>query len=150
TWADRMRQRLDSALTGSSRGVRVELSFDRRTLSALLDIVPPGVDEIFATSKLLELVEGHDQIVIDMAPTGHALELLSMPERMLTWTRLMLKSLAAHRTLPLAQEIAVDLATAGQQVRQLRAMLQDRKRCRAMVVTTAEPVPLVQAAFLLG
>ena len=78
----------------------------REVFSALLDIVPPGVDEIFAIFKILDLAAEDTTIVIDMAPTGHALELLRTPERLVVWTRLLLKSLSAHRTLPLAQELA--------------------------------------------
>jgi anion-transporting ArsA/GET3 family ATPase len=45
-----------------------------------------------------------------MAPTGHALELLRTPERILVWARLLLKSLASHRKLALAREAAVKIA----------------------------------------
>jgi len=57
---------------------------------------------LFATLRILELVRAEERVVIDMAPTGHALELLRTPERLLMWTSLLLKTLAAHRTLPLA------------------------------------------------
>ena len=147
-WANRMRTRLDSAFSSESRGVRVELSFDRKVLAALLDIVPPGIDEIFAIFKLLDLAQGRERLVIDMAPTGHALELLRMPERMANWCRLLLKSLAPHRTLPFAQEMAVEIATLGQQVRKLRALMVDARRCRAVIVTIAEPMPVTQSRYL--
>ena len=73
-----------------------------------MEVVPPGVDEVFAIFRIMELLRvagesagpQHRPGLIDMAPTGHALELLRMPERMLLWSRLLLKSLAAHRTLP--------------------------------------------------
>ncbi len=32
--------------------------------------------------------------IVDLAPTGHALELLRMPDRMLLWSRLLLRALA--------------------------------------------------------
>ena len=44
---------------------------------------------------------------MDMAPIGHALELLRMPERILAWPRPLLKTLATHRTLALARDAAV-------------------------------------------
>src|SRR5579864_8045446 len=92
-------------------GVHVELSFEHEMISALLDIVPPGVDEIFAVFKLLDFIEAKKlTLVIDMAPTGHALELLRTPERLVVWARLLLKSLASHRKLALAREAAVKIA----------------------------------------
>ena len=140
-WTDEMRARLTEAMSGDERGVHVDLSLDRRFLLALLDVVPPGVDEIFAIFRVLELLEGGGRVVIDMAPTGHALELLQTPERLLAWTRLLLKTLAAHRSLPIARDLAVEIATLSQNVRELASILRDRKRSSVVVVTLAEPLP---------
>jgi arsenite-transporting ATPase len=142
TWAEEMRAKLDSALTGEQRGVHVDLSLERRVISALLDIVPPGVDEVFAIFRILDLLEaGEGQVIIDMAPTGHALELLRMPERLLLWSRLLLKTLAPHRTLTLAQDLAVEIATVGQRVRDLLDRLKDRRQAVLVPVMLAEPMP---------
>jgi arsenite-transporting ATPase len=144
-WADRMREKIDSALTSQTGGgVHVDLSFDRKIFSSLLEIVPPGVDEIFAIFKILDLLEAggkQHSVIIDMAPTGHALELLLMPERMLMWSRLLLKSLAPHRTLPIAQDVAVQIATLGQRVREVAEMLKNGSRVNAFAVMLAEPLP---------
>lgn len=144
-WAGAMQQKIDSALSGSSSsGVHVDLSFDRKIFSSLLEIVPPGVDEIFSIFKLLDLLAESGTgatVVLDMAPTGHALELLRMPERMMMWSRLLLKSLAPHRTLPIAQDVAVQIASLGQRVRELAEMLKTPSRATAFAVMLAEPMP---------
>lgn len=48
----------------------------------LFDTLPPGSDEIVALTEVLEEVkkDKFDKIIIDTAPTGHALRLLSFPE----------------------------------------------------------------------
>lgn len=149
-WAEGVRNRIDRALSGETKGIHVDLSFDRRVFSALLDIVPPGVDEVFAIFRIVDLLQdGRARVVIDMAPTGHALELLRMPQRMLLWSRLLLKSLAAHRTLPLAQDVAVDIAEVSQQVRQLAKILADARRARVWPVMLAEPLPDRETGRLL-
>jgi anion-transporting ArsA/GET3 family ATPase len=95
-----------------------------------------------AIFKIIELLDaGKGRICIDMAPTGHALELLRMPERMLHWSRLLLKSLSAHRTLALAQDVAVELATLGQRVRRLLELMRDPGQVCMAVVMLPEPVP---------
>ena len=66
-------------MTGEERGVHLDLSLDRKFLLALLDVVPPGVDEIFAIFRILDLLRSGGRVVIDMAPTGHALEVLRTP-----------------------------------------------------------------------
>lgn len=149
-WAERMQEKIGGAMAMQRGSVHVDVSFDRQVFMALLDIVPPGVDEIFAIFKILDLTaEAKQRVVIDMAPTGHALELLRMPDRMAVWARLLLKTLAAHRTLALAQDAAVEIATVGQRVRKLIATMQDRRQSCAIAVMLPEPLPDRQTQRLL-
>ncbi|GEM_PF-884431 len=150
-WSRKVKQVIAQSLQVEQGGLHVELSFEHEMLSALLDIVPPGVDEIFAVFKLLDFIEARDlTLVIDMAPTGHALELLRTPERLVVWTRLLLKTLYAHRTLPLAQELAVEVASISQRARELAQLLKDRKRASVFVVMLPEPLPDRQTGRLLA
>jgi arsenite-transporting ATPase len=150
-WVRGMKDKIDQALSGERSGVHVELSFERRLFSALLDIVPPGVDEVFAVFRILDLLAtGPQTVIIDMAPTGHALELLRMPERMQLWARLLLKTLAAHRKLALAQDVAVEIAAFGQRVRELAALLKDSQRARVWTVMLPEPLPDRETERLRG
>lgn len=150
-WADRMQDKVAGALSKQQGNIRVDVSFDRQIFMALLDIVPPGVDEIFAIFKILDLTaDGQQRVVIDMAPTGHALELLRMPERIAQWARLLLKTLASHRTLALAQDVAVEVATVGQRVRKLIAMMQDVRTTSTIAVMLPEPLPERQTRQLLA
>ncbi len=150
-WAEQLRTKLDQAMTGEDRGIHVDLSLDRKFLLALLDVVPPGVDEIFATFGILDLLkeEQGERVVIDMAPTAHALEVLRTPDRLLAWARVLLKTLAAHRTLPIARDAGVEIAKLSQRVRELSSILRDRKRCQVVIVTLAEPLPDYETRRLL-
>jgi arsenite-transporting ATPase len=150
-WSQRMKHLVENAFSAESGGLHVDLSFERRLFSALLDIVPPGVDEILAIFRILDLLPAsanessgdrkHRSIVIiDMAPTGHALELVRMPDRMLLWSRLLLKALAQHRDLPLVQDAAVEIAGIGQRVRELARMLRNRRESLLVPVMLAEPL----------
>lgn len=150
-WAARMRDKLESALSMEAGGLHLDLTFEKQVFAALIEVVPPGVDELFSIFRVLDLLEsGPGKIFIDMAPTGHALELLRMPERLLLWSRLLLKSLSAHRTLALAQDVAVELASLGQRVRTLIKTMQDPQRSRIWAVMLPEPVPDRQTRQLLS
>jgi arsenite-transporting ATPase len=150
-WAARIRQQLSAGTSMQSGGLHVDLTFEKEVFAALMDVVPPGVDEVFAIFRILDLLEAKPgSVFIDMAPTGHALELLRMPDRILLWSRLLLKSLAAHRTLALAQDVAVELAALGQRVRKLLEIMRDPEQSRAAAVMLPEPVPDRQTQRLLA
>ena len=162
-WSSSLKDKLADAFGGTSGSVHIDLTFEREVITALLDMVPPGMDELVATFRIVELLNEKDQrrgrkgaeiaentrVVIDMAPTGHALELLRMPERIQLWTRLILRALAPHRSLAMAQEAAVEIATIGQQVRELAKTLHDPRRCRVYVVMLPEPLPDRETGRLL-
>lgn len=148
-WATRLAAEFDEHLSDERRGVHVDLSLDRRFLRALLEVVPPGVDEIFAIFRILDLLKDNQRVVIDMAPTGHALEVLRMPERLLAWSRVLLKTLAAHRTLRIARDVGVEVATLSQRVRELAALLRDAAGSQLLAVTLPEPLPDFETGVLL-
>ncbi|HEU5415433.1 MAG TPA: TRC40/GET3/ArsA family transport-energizing ATPase, partial [Candidatus Angelobacter sp.] len=150
-WAAEIRRKLEGEFSMQSGGLHLDLTFERQVFAALMEVVPPGVDEVFAIFRVLELLETEaGKVFIDMAPTGHALELLRMPERILLWSRLLLKSLSAHRTLALAQDVAVELASLGQRVRGLIKLMQDQQSSRVWAVMLPEPVPDAQTMRLLA
>src|SRR6266704_567858 len=141
-WVAEVKQTIDQATTGNVSGIHVDLSFERRLFSELLEIVPPGVDEVLAIVNILDLLDDSSKrVVIDMAPTGHALDLLRTPQRILAWTRLLLKTLAAHRTLGFARDAGVKVAELGQRVRELLEVLKDPKQTGIFTVVLPEPLP---------
>jgi arsenite/tail-anchored protein-transporting ATPase len=148
-WAERLKDKIEGSLAQERGGLHVDLTYERKILASLMDITPPGIDELFAVFRIRELAAKRGRVVIDMAPTGHALEMLRTPARMLSWSRLLLKSLAPHRTLALAQDAAVEIATVSQQVREFNGELQDAGRAKAWPVMLAEPLPDRETARLL-
>lgn len=141
-WARQVKSVLDEAMTSNHSGVHVDLWFERKLFEYLLDSVPPGLDEILAVFRILDLLaQPSRRVIVDMAPTGHALELLRTPERVLVWTRLLLKTLAPHRKLAFAQDVGVRLAQLARQVRDLVEVLGDSKRASIYTVTLAESLP---------
>ena len=141
SWIAEMRDEIDSATSVRRSDVHVDLSYERRLFLELLEIVPPGLDEVLAIFHIMELSQRDwRKVIIDMAPTGHALELLRTPERILVWSRLLLKSLASHRKLALAREAAVKIAELEVKARELsRALKSTDVAC--YVVMLPEPLP---------
>jgi arsenite-transporting ATPase len=150
-WARRVKEAIDQATTAEVSSVHVDLWFERQFFSRLLESVPPGVDEILAVLRVVDLVGGRSsRVLIDMAPTGHALDLLRTPDRILVWTRLLLKSLAHHRTLALARDAGVKIAELGKGVRDLSKFLKNPRETRVYVVMLPEALPDRQTERLIA
>ncbi len=150
-WARRVKETIDQATTAEVSSVHVDLWFERQFFSRLLESVPPGVDEILAVLRVVDLVRGSSsRVLIDMAPTGHALDLLRTPDRILVWTRLLLKSLAHHRTLALARDAGVKIAELGKGVRDLSKFLKNPRETRVYVVMLPEALPDRQTERLIA
>jgi arsenite-transporting ATPase len=151
SWISDLQSNVEDATSSEVSGIHLDLSFERQLLSELLEIVPPGVDEVLAIFRIFDLVEdGNTRIVIDMAPTGHALQLLRMPERILVWCRLLLKTLAAHRTLAFARDAAAKIAEMSVRTRELAALLKDPESAEMDVVMLPEPLPDRETQGLIG
>ncbi len=140
TWIAEIRSEI--VTEGQVSGVHVDLAFERRLFSELLEIVPPGLDEVLAIFQIMEMRgQSAGAVIIDMAPTGHALELLRMPERILVWARLLLKTLAAHRKLALARNAAVKIAELEVHARQLSRALTSSREVQVFAVMLPELLP---------
>jgi len=149
-WVAELKSSVDDSTTTEVSGIHVDLSFERRLLEQLLDIVPPGVDEVLAIFRILDLLHHDARVLIDMAPTGHGLELLRMPDRILGWTRPLLKTLALHRTLAMAREAGVKVAELAHRVRELIAILQDAEQTQIWAVMLAEQLPDRETERMMG
>jgi len=150
-WAGRVKEMIDEATRGEVSSVHIDLWFERQLFSQLLESVPPGLDEILAVLRVLDMVrKGSGRVLIDMAPTGHALDLLRTPDRILVWTRLLLKSLAHHRTLALARDAGVKIAELGKSVRDLLDFLKDTRDTRIFAVMLPESLPDRQTERLIA
>jgi arsenite/tail-anchored protein-transporting ATPase len=110
-------------------------------VSELMDLAPPGVDELFGMLSMFEAREHYDVIVVDTAPTGHALRLLAMPEVVREWVQALLRVLLKYRALARPGQFAAELVGMSRAIRELQQSLRDPKRSRFIVVTRPAEVP---------
>lgn len=66
---------------GTSTSGRSEMRATLQDLESVFDTLPAGTDEVVALAKVVQLVKkgNFDRIVLDTAPTGHTLRMLSTP-----------------------------------------------------------------------
>jgi len=60
-------------------GAEALKSIGLEELKELASAPPPGVDEVVALAQVFRRREDYDRVVVDTAPTGHALRLLELP-----------------------------------------------------------------------
>lgn len=117
-------------------------------IGGLVDAAFPGADEIFGLLALAQLVRhSEDYIVVDTAPTGHTLRLLSLPNTFAAMLSLLETMQAKHRFMVSAlthryrSDAADDfLDEMRRTIGELRAALGDATRSGAVLVTRAECV----------
>ncbi|HYG64823.1 MAG TPA: TRC40/GET3/ArsA family transport-energizing ATPase, partial [Thermoanaerobaculia bacterium] len=150
-WRDRNRGEVGGvlgALTGNTA--------DGEALTRLLDSPPPGVDELLALSYLLEAAAGKEEgedafglVVVDTAPTGHALRLLEMPEAALAWDHALLSLLLKYRQALGLGDFAAGLVDLSKSLKRFRTLLSDPERSRFVAVTRRGELPRRETERLL-
>jgi arsenite-transporting ATPase len=149
------RKRYRDAAKGFGGGGDVSLRFDRQVIEDLVELAPPGLDEILAVIKVADaLLEGsteqrYDALILDSAPTGHALRLIAMPELALEWIRAMLAVLLKYREVVGLGELGEELVARSRSLRQLRDLLHDKTRAAAIVVARAAALPRLETGRLI-
>ena len=66
---------------------------DKEDLGEFFELSLPGMDEVTAMVKLIDLTEteGYDLLILDTAPTGHTLRFLELPDMMSKWVKVLFK-----------------------------------------------------------
>lgn len=139
----------DALQRGSRSGVGVDVAYDHAVARGLIDLSPPGIDEIFGILSVSEALNQYDLVVVDTAPTGHALRLLEMPEMALEWVRTLLSILLKYKDVTGLGSLATDLLDTAKQMRGLLELLRDRSRTAMIVVTRPAELPRLETERLL-
>jgi arsenite/tail-anchored protein-transporting ATPase len=118
--------------------------------SELMDLAPPGIAELFGILSVLEAQDQYQRIIVDTAPTGHALRLLEMPAAARLWLQVLLRVLLKYRDLVRPGQLASELVELSKSVRQLQELLRDPASTQFLVVTRAAEVPQRETERLLA
>jgi arsenite/tail-anchored protein-transporting ATPase len=151
---DRYRASVDEVFDAMLRGSRFDVAYDRDVVRELIDLAPPGLDELFGVLSLTDAVLGrerqrYDLVVVDTAPTGHALRLLAMPDAALEWVHALLAILLKYRAVVGLGELASDLLDVARDLRELAALLRDPTRTRVVVVARPAALPRLETVRLV-
>jgi len=147
-YLDAVQEVFDALRGGSS----FDPAFDRVVVEDLIDLAPPGIDELFGMLAVIEALGANgpfDTVVVDTAPTGHALRLLQMPDAALEWVHAFMTILLKYRKIIGLGDFGADLLGLSRDLRRLQALLHDRERTRAFAVTRAAELPRLETGRLV-
>jgi len=128
----------------------------------LLELAPPGIDELFGVIEVLSAVAplprgarkgaraAYDGVLVDTAPTGHALRLLQTPAAAHEFVHALMRMLLKYRSLVKPGRLAAELLDLSRAIRELQDLLRDPFAARFIVVTRAAAVPRRETERLLA
>ncbi len=153
-WFDELKQRYrswtDELFASLSGGSRMEIKFDREAMRELVELTPPGIDEIAALGTISDLLdlERYQTLILDTAPTGHLIRFLELPQVALSWIRTFIKLLLKYKDVMRANEVAEELVALSKSIKKVIALLTDLERCEFVGVAIPERMSLEETSDL--
>jgi arsenite-transporting ATPase len=151
---DRLRRTYVDAVDDAFSRIARRASGDGAAFRDLIDLAPPGIDEVIAIADVAEALvdqgSGVDVVVTDTAPTGHALRLLETPAVLREWTQTLMAILLKYREIVGAGKLAALLVQLSKRLRAMQDLLRDGTRSRFIVVTRAAALPMDESRQLIA
>jgi len=132
---------------------------DEQDIDSIFALPIPGMDEVMGFKTIVDLIEEakFDKYIADTAPTGHALRLLTLPELLDDWIKVMAKMRWKYRYMVerFAGEYKPDegddfLLSMKKTVKRIENLLKDQSRCEFIAVTIPEDMAVLETERLLN
>jgi arsenite/tail-anchored protein-transporting ATPase len=151
---DRYHAAIDAMFDRFSRGA-LDVAQDRSVMQELINLAPPGIDELAAVIEVVDALDedadgqAADLVIIDTAPSGHALRLLEMPALVQDWAKALMSILLKYQSVTGVGELGAVLLKLSKGLGRLKTILADRDRTQFIVVTRAAALPRAETVRLL-
>lgn len=115
----------------------LDLKFDREVMERIMDLSPPGIDEVMALTRAIEFLAGsnYDILILDSAPTGHLIRLLELPEIIDQWLKVFFSLFLKYKRIFRLPEISKQLIQMSKDLKILRSILLDPNRSALYAIT---------------
>jgi len=147
---DALGEEIERAVAALSPGGNFTVAYDGEAMKKLVEIAPPGADELFAVDRLAEIIadDAVEAIVVDTAPTGHFLRLLDLPKTAGEWVREFMRILLRYRELVPPGSLGEELIRASRALHALEETLRS-DATHVLVVTRPERVVVAESRRLI-
>jgi len=132
---------------------------DPEDVESVFALPIPGIDEVMGLKTITDLIEEgkFDKFVVDTAPTGHALRLLTLPDMLDDWIKVMAKMRWKYRYVATTfggkykpDEGDDFLVEMKKTVTRIHSLFKDIKRCEFIVVTIPEDMAVQETQRMIG
>ena len=132
---------------------------DQEDIDSIFNLPIPGIDEVMGFKTVVDLIEEaqFDKYIVDTAPTGHALRLLTLPELLDNWIKVMAQMRWKYRYMvktfggKYSPDEADDfLLTMKKTVKGIESLLRDSNKCEFIAVTIPEDMAVLETERLIN
>jgi len=124
----------------------MSVAYDTDAIQKLIEVAPPGADELFAITRLADLLD--QEVIVDTAPTGHFLRLLDLPKTAGEWVREFMRILLRYRDLIPPGSLGEELVSASKSLKAIDEVL--HTTAKVMVVTRPERIVIAETKRLIA
>ncbi len=133
-------------------------NFDNEDIDEMLTLSIPGIDEIMSFKTIIDFIEErqYDKYVVDTAPTGHMLRLISSPKLLDSWIKVASKMRWKYRYMITSfsgtyqvDEVDALLLSLKKTVKRIENLLRDTNRCEFIPVCIPEAMAIMETTRLL-
>lgn len=130
----------------------LDLTFDREVMERIMDLSPPGIDELMALAAVMDFLtpEGYDLLVLDAAPTGHLIRLLELPEIIEGWLKAFFSLFLKYKKIFRLPGISERLVRMSKDLKRLRAILRDPSRAALYGVSILTEMSFAETTDLVA
>jgi arsenite-transporting ATPase len=131
---------------------QMDLAFDREAMERIVDLSPPGLDEVMALTQVMDLCDQNHYrtLVLDSAPTGHLIRLLETPELVDCWLKVFFGLFLKYKQIFRLPKVSQRLVEMSKALKRLRALLTDPAQCALYGVAILTDMALEETKDLLA
>ncbi|MDP2339293.1 MAG: ArsA family ATPase [Bacteroidota bacterium] len=134
-------------------------NLDSDDIEDMLTLSIPGIDEIMSFKTIIDFIEEgqYDKYIVDTAPTGHALRLISSPKLLDAWIKVASKMRWKYRYMVTSfsgsyeiDEVDKLLLNLKKTVKRIENILKDKTKCEFIPVCIPESMAISETGRLLA
>ncbi len=130
----------------------LDLTFDKQVMEQLMELAPPGLDEVMALNMAMDFISSGscDVLILDSAPTGHLIRLLQTPQLMDQWLKVIFNLLLKYKNFFRLPKLSVKLIKISKLLKVLRRTLTDPKKSAIYAVSILNHMALEETRDLVS